>query len=132
MTLNLQLYHHNQTTDLSKTTSSRFVRLLDIMREERPYLDGNLLQRDIAERLGICNRTLSRLISEHTDDNFSAFINRYRLREAMRLLTDDRYRHLSIEQIGQKAGFNTRSVFHRVFREETGGSPAQYRVAKNS
>jgi AraC-like DNA-binding protein len=100
------------------------------MRRERLYLNGGLLQQQIADRLGISSRTLSRLIYRHTRSNFSRFVNAYRLQEALRLLAQPQYRHLSIEQIGQKAGFNSRGVFHRVFREETGSSPAEYRAGK--
>lgn len=120
--------HYHVTGGSARSTDARFDELLRIMRTERPYLNGQLMQQDIANRLGISNRTLTRLIDRYTEDNFCGFINDFRLREAIRLLKDRQCDRLSIEQIGRQAGFNTRSVFHRVFREKLGCSPAQYRA----
>ena len=102
-------------------------RLLAHMVEDRPYLDPLLMQRDLAERFNISTRTLCRLVTQHTDDNFNTFINRYRVEEACRLMYDPQYAHFSVEVIAMQAGFNSRGSFYRAFKAIVGTSPAQYR-----
>ena len=98
------------------------------MREERPYLNCDLVQRDITEKLHISNRTLSRLLSEQSGQNFNAFVNEYRVAEARRLMRDPKLDHLSLEALASRAGFNSRAVFYRCFKGLEAVSPARYRA----
>ncbi len=102
-------------------------RLLYFMDRERPYLDPFLMQEDVSDRLSLSTRTLSRLLSERTDQNFCSFINAYRLEEACRLLRNSKLRHLSILQVARQSGFNSSGTFYRAFREVAGMSPTTYR-----
>ena len=108
--------------------ASRWHELLALMEEEKIYLDPQLLQQHVAERLRVSCRTLTRLLAEHSPYNFNGFVNAYRIREAARLLRDCRKRNLSVAAIGAKAGFNSRGVFYRAFTQQLGESPAAYRA----
>jgi AraC-like DNA-binding protein len=55
------------------------------------------------------------------------FINRYRVKEAQRLMEKPTMRHLTVEEIGYEAGFRSRSGFYGAFKRETGHSPAESR-----
>ncbi len=101
-----------------------------LMRDTKPYLDPCLLQEDLAKQLHISCRTLSRILREQTNQHFNAFLNEYRLEEARDLLHDDRYLHLSIEALAQQAGFNSRAVFYRSFKQKMNVSPAAYRARR--
>lgn len=118
-----------QEEALPPPADANYTQLLHLMEEERIYLNTDLLQRDVAKQLGVSSRTLSRVLRRSANTNFNGFINRYRIREARRLLTDPEFAHLTTEAIGTQAGFNSRVTFYRAFREETGRSPAKYRSA---
>lgn len=59
--------------------------------------------------------------------NFHNFINDYRIEEAKKILQDKNYSDTNILNIAFKSGFQSKSVFNRVFKQITGQSPKDYR-----
>ena len=59
--------------------------------------------------------------------NFHNFINDYRIEEAKKILQDKNYSDTNILNIAFKSGFQSKSVFNRVFKQITGKSPKDYR-----
>ena len=55
-------------------------------------------------------------------------VQQYRVKEAIRLMQDDRYKHYKIEAIGKTCGFGSYRSFHQVFVQVTGQKPADYRA----
>ena len=125
-------YYHPDTNTggahRGPTKQHRWQQLRDLMTLERPYLNTQLMQDDIALRLGISSRTLSRLLHRHSENNFNGFVNAYRLAEAERMICDRQYTNLTIEAIATRCGFNSRGVFYRAFRDRRGMSPLEYRA----
>ena len=67
---------------------------------------------------------LSTLFNKEVGINFSTFLKRFRISQAKRLLkgTDDK-----IYSIALQVGYNDPKYFNRVFKEEMGISPGDYR-----
>ena len=80
----------------------------------------------IAKKLSTNKSYVSQVINEHLGMNFSSYINEYRVKEARRLLTDERYHHLTIESIAGDSGFNSVSAFNNAFKKFTGLTPSFY------
>ena len=70
---------------------------------------------------------LSTLFKEETGETLSSFIRKVRLEHAKALLTQRNLR-LSIEAISQAVGYQNYRYFCAVFKEDTGQSPAQFRI----
>ena len=117
-----------ENTASSRKREATWQRLLRLMEEEHPYLNSKLVQQDIARDLHISNRTLSRVMREKAGTNFNTFVNHYRDRKARKLMEDPSLDHLSLEALAQMAGFNSRAVFYRCFKNLEKESPAQYRA----
>jgi AraC-like DNA-binding protein len=98
------------------------------MDEGRAYRDETLNIAALAARLGTPEYRLRRLINQRLGHrNFSAFLNGYRLAEAMAALTDPSQAEVPITTIGLDAGFNAIGSFNRAFRARTGMSPSEFR-----
>lgn len=81
-----------------------------------------------AKRLGVSPAGLSRALNRHAGRSFAEHLARLRVAEAERLLRDPALAHLSVEAIGTRSGFGSRSGFFADFRRATGSSPADYRA----
>lgn len=54
-------------------------------------------------------------------------MNGCRVKEAKRLLVDQKLEHLSILGIGLEAGFNSKTTFNTTFKKFTGLTPTAYK-----
>ncbi len=96
------------------------------MREQKPYLDGELTLTALAGQLAINPNQLSQVLNEGFGENFYRFVNRYRVEESKRLLLDPAFAHYNILGIAYEAGFSTKSTFNKTFKELTGLSPSTF------
>lgn len=93
------------------------------------YLDPELNLRSLAEKLQVHPNELSKIINIALKKSFSDFINEYRVAEAARKMQDSAYDRITLLGIAFDSGFNSKSTFHRIFKELTGKSPAEYKTS---
>ena len=101
--------------------------LREILERDKPYMNENLNLSDLAARLAIPRAHLSQVINANLATTFPQMVNEYRVKEALRLLEDPAFCHLTVEAIGYQVGFRSRSGFHTAFKKITGKTPAQVR-----
>ena len=94
---------------------------------ERLYRDPELTLDRVAERIGVGRTYLSQLINERRGSTFPEVLAEYRVAEARRLLGDQRLDQLTVEAIGERAGFQSKSAFYSAFKRLEGSTPAAYR-----
>jgi AraC-like DNA-binding protein len=104
--------------------ASRLERLLE---SERLFLRPDLDLETTARHLGIGRTRLSQIVNQGLGTSFNDLVNRYRVAEAQRLLDDPALDHLTIQAIGERAGFSARSAFYAAFRQHTGTTPGRVR-----
>jgi len=105
-------------------------KLESLMKEKRPYLEGDLSLSKLAEFIEITPHHLSYLLNEGFNKNFFQYVNHYRVKEAKKLLLSEEYKHISIIGIAYDSGFNSKTAFNTVFKKETGLTPSLFK--KNS
>lgn len=113
--------------DSKEDTDELIDKLNAYMKNEKPYLFSDISLDDISLGLNTNRTYLSKLINTHFNKNFNDFINEFRIKTARQLLVDPDKKHISIEGIGQMAGFNARSTFFTCFKKYTGISPSYFR-----
>ena len=100
--------------------------LLQLMEEEKLYLDPDLKILNLAARMGIPSHHLSQVLSEGLQASFYDFINSYRVNAAKQRLKDPKLRHYSILAIGLESGFANKTTFNRTFKKLVGMTPSQF------
>jgi two-component system response regulator YesN len=78
----------------------------------------------VANYVSVNYTYFSEKFREHTGINFNEYLKRRRLEEAKILLTDGYYK---VYEVASRSGFGDVKYFTRIFRDETGLSPSEYR-----
>ncbi|WP_165793148.1 helix-turn-helix domain-containing protein [Sphingobacterium haloxyli] len=102
-------------------------RLLQLMENERPYLNSELNLVRLAEQMDLSSHQLSYLINTAFGENFFNFINRYRVCKAKELLKNPDYNRFNVLVIAYEAGFNSKTAFNTTFKKMTNYTPTEYR-----
>jgi len=104
--------------------------LLNYMDNERPYLNGKLSLKEVAEYLNISVNHLSQVINEQLGKNFFDFVNGYRVEEVKRRFADSDNEQYTLLALAYDSGFNSKSSFNSIFKKITGLTPSQYNISK--
>jgi len=120
------------TTSISdERMEGALAELTEMMEVEKVYLDPDLTLQKLAKQLRIHYNHLSRIINERFGVSFKNYINRYRVDEAKRRLSDPAEKDRNITDIMLDAGFYSKSTFNTAFRKFTGTSPSTFRKKNN-
>lgn len=121
-----------KNSGLKKEAAERHLReLLEYMEAEKPYLNGKLSLKEVAQHLDISVNHLSQVINEQLRKSFFDFINTYRVEEVKRLLNESKHEQLTLLAVAYDSGFNSKSSFNGIFKKVTGITPSQYLKLKS-
>jgi len=117
-------YEKSSLTD--RQSREYLEKLLDLMKNEKPYLNCDLNMAELAESLGISAHHLSQVINDQLNQNFFELLNSYRIEEAKMKLIDATNEN-TILGIAFDAGFNNKASFNNAFKNITGSTPSAFR-----
>ena len=94
------------------------------------YIKNNLTSDDLsqgamAEMAGISRDYFSRIFKNFTGMNYSKWLNTIRLEKATELLSQ---KDMTLTEVAMLSGFQSIPSFNRVFRDEKGMAPGEYRA----
>ena len=104
-------------------------RIIRLMEEQRPYLDSDLKQADVATALGVRLDEVSRCINSNAF-NFSRFVNGYRIEYAKQLML--RKPGIKMTQVAIESGFSNDTNFFRTFKAIVGMTPSEWASQKTT
>ena len=96
--------------------------------ENHLYLNPELTLKDLAEEAGMSMHQTSEVINSALGINFKELVNQFRVEEVKQRLSSGEFDHLSLVAIAMDSGFNSKATFNRVFKQQTGISPSEYRA----
>ncbi len=121
-------YEHSTLTQ--QVATHGLEKLRRALEEGRVFLRPDLTLGELADEIGVPRSHLSQLVNERCGKSFPELLAEHRVGEASRLLGDPSLDHLTVESIGQRAGFNSRSAFFDAFKKATGHTPAAHRKTR--
>jgi AraC-like DNA-binding protein len=121
-----------KTKEIKKDMSSEKAkdimrRIIEELTKNKLYLDSELTLDNLSEKMNINHYYLSQAISSSWNGNFIDLVNTYRVKEAKEILSNSKFSHMNIIDIGFKVGFNSKSTFNRVFKNKINITPKEYR-----
>jgi AraC-like DNA-binding protein len=98
----------------------------EVMLREKLYTDTALSLDMLAKKLNMKRNHISEAINRCTNKNFNNYVNEYRIKEAIHILSK-KDAGITIDQLSYNVGFNDRFNFYRIFKKITGLSPTEFR-----
>ncbi len=98
-----------------------------LLESEKVYLNEDASLAQMADKLDTQPRHLSQMVNTRYGENFSAYINTRRVRDAAARLSSDEQNEVQITTIMYDTGFSSKSAFNREFKRQFGVSPKKYR-----
>jgi AraC-like DNA-binding protein len=100
-------------------------RLDKVMRDSKPFLASDFSLPDLAQKLNTSTHLLSQVINAGLRKTFFEMTAEYRVTEAKRLLKEQK--HIKVEEIAERVGYNSKSSFNTAFKRITGQTPSDFR-----
>ncbi len=124
--------HRNEFTDelSAEERTSYSDDVLKRMIMVTDYIKNNLTADDLsqgtmARMAGVSKDYFSRIFKNVTGMNYSKWLNTIRLEKATSLLSQEK---MTLTEVAMLSGFQSIPSFNRVFREEKGMAPGEYRA----
>ena len=103
-------------------------KILDIIVMQKKYKDKDYSAKKLALDLGTNTRYISAVVNVRFHMNYTSFVNKFRIEEAMTILVDRRYQTLRMEDVSDMVGFTNRQSFYSSFYRQLGMTPREYRL----
>lgn len=120
-----------KNSNLSDEQKEQYIaHIFAFMQSERPYMNPELTVQDLSKQLNISRHHLTEILNNDIGKNFFTFINEYRVEEVKRRLLDEKFEHLTIVALAFESGFNSKSTFNSIFKQNTNMTPTQWKNAQ--
>jgi two-component system response regulator YesN len=116
------------SSNLQNSTPEEIVKTIELY--IRDNYKNDLTMEDIAKKLNFSPDYLSRIYKKCTGQSPLKYVIHLRINEAKRMLTSDL--DLDIKTIGELVGYNDQYYFSRIFKNQTGHYPSEYRSLKKN
>ena len=103
-------------------------KIMNIIVMQKKYRDKDYSAKKLAEELGTNTRYISAVVNVRFHMNYTSFVNKYRIDEAMTILVDKRYQKYRMEEVSDMVGFSNRQSFYASFFRVVGITPREYRM----
>ncbi len=116
-----------ETEDVNADEKYVMTLIIKYVVEEEGFRDTDLTLNYLSYKLAINRTYLSKAINKLTGKSFTNWLNEYRIKEAIKRLSDPSMDKLSMDALSYDIGFNNRTTFYRSFKKITGISPSNFK-----
>ena len=97
------------------------------MGKNKYYLNHMASLEDLAKMIKYGKHHVSQVINEKLSRNFFELLAEYRVEEAKEILKADKENKITIENLADEVGYNSKSAFNNAFKKLTGKTPSEFR-----
>jgi YesN/AraC family two-component response regulator len=102
-------------------------KLKHVVETQKAYKDPDISLNDLADAIRETRNSISAVLNNTLNLSFYDYLNKQRIEESKRLLTDKKLKNYTIEAIALESGFKTMSVFYRFFKDTVQVTPSEFR-----
>ena len=96
--------------------------------EANSFFTNNLASLSgLARQIGESSHHVSQVINEKMNMNFFEMLAFYRVEHAKKLIRNDRDGKITVEELAELVGYNSKSSFNSAFRKYTSKTPSEFR-----
>ena len=115
-------------SSLESADKHRILEKIKKQLEEDKYFKNNLISlAGLASVIHENKHHVSQVINEMYEKNFFELMAYYRVQEASEILRSEKGRNVTIEEIAELVGYNSKSSFNTAFKRYTGHTPSDFR-----
>lgn len=119
-------------SSLSESGKQKILDNIVLELETRHYYSDNLASlSELAKKIGESPHHVSQVMNEKLNKSFFELLGSYRIEEAKRLLSDNKNSKLTVEEISEMVGYNSKTAFNNLFKKITGQTPSEFRKSAN-
>lgn len=117
----------NTTTVNEEQRELLLGKIMNVMKDTGVFCDYSFNIDQLAMLTESNSKYVSQVINDVYKKNFRSFLNDYRIKEAIKRLTDEKnYGNLTIKAIAESVGYKSQANFINVFTKATGIKPSLY------
>ena len=129
MDISIGKYSKSSLTEVDKT---RILENITLEFASKDYFSNNLASlSDLAKKIGESPHHVSQVINEKLNQSFFELLASYRIEEAKRILGDKTKNNLTVEEVSETVGYNSKAAFNNAFKRLTDKTPSEYRKNGN-
>jgi AraC-like DNA-binding protein len=107
-------------------TSNIYAKLNALINDQKLYLDPAFSSANLAKASKVSVVNIRDVIAANGFDNFSAYLNSFKLTHAESLIKNNYLDDYSIESLSKQSGFNSEVTFYRVFKKKNACTPKEF------
>jgi len=101
--------------------------IIHLMKEDKFYLSNTASLSGLAKSINQSSHHVSQVINEKLNQSFFEMLANYRVEEAKSILKSEWGKKITIEEVAEQVGYNSKSAFNLAFKKMTSQTPSEYR-----
>jgi AraC-type DNA-binding domain-containing proteins len=97
------------------------------MKNENYYKKSTASLSGLAKAVNESSHHISQVINEKLGQSFFEMLATYRVEEAQEILSTELGKKLTIEEVAEQVGYNSKSAFNNAFKKITSKTPSEFR-----
>lgn len=115
-------------SSLSEADKNLILEKIRTEMESNMYFVNNMASlSDLAKKIHQSSHHVSQVINEKLDKNFFELLAGYRVDHAKKIIAEDKESKLTVEELAELVGYNSKSSFNNAFKAHTSKTPSEFR-----